>query len=55
MFDAACHTNTMASVRARIKEEQLAKADKISQIGLFEGKGDRDMTDCKPPTTSGRV
>ena len=29
MFDAACHTNTMASVRARIKEEQLAKADKI--------------------------
>ena len=29
MFDAACHTNTMASVRARIKEEKLAKADKI--------------------------
>ena len=29
MFDVACHTNTMASVRARINEEKVVKADKI--------------------------
>ena len=29
MFDSACHTNTMAAVRARIKEEKVVKADKI--------------------------
>ena len=29
MFDDACHTNTMASVRARIKEEKVAKVDII--------------------------
>ena len=29
LFDSACHTNTMTAVRARIKEEKVAKADRI--------------------------
>ena len=31
MFDFACHTNTTAAVRARIKEEKVVKADIISE------------------------
>ena len=29
IFDSACHTNTMAVVRARIKGEMVAKVDNI--------------------------
>ena len=29
MSDSACHNNTMAAVRARIKEEKVVKADRI--------------------------
>ena len=43
MFDFACHTNTMAAVRARIKEEKVVKADIIleglkSKMDKFEAR-----------------